>query len=319
MESRMTGCGHRHDAASRRLQVRLPLRAQVGENGEHAAVILGRGGQAKLREDARHVLLDGAVGDDELLGDPGVGAALGHEAEDLTLPRRELVDRIVPPPPPDELRDDRRVEGRPALAHTADRVCELVHVRYAVLEQIADAFGALGEKLHRVRRLYVLREDEHAAGGVLLADLLGGAEALVGMGRRHADVHDGHVRGVAADLEHELVRVPGLADDLEPGLVEDARDALAKENGVLCQDYPHGISARIRVPCPGALSTCRRPSRASTRSARPRRPEPFSGSAPPTPSSATSTTALPFRRITRTPTADACAYLATLASASETT
>jgi hypothetical protein len=70
MDSRMTGCGRGDDAASRRLQVRLPLRAEVGENGEHAAVILRRGGQAKLREDTRDVLLDGAVGDDELLGDP---------------------------------------------------------------------------------------------------------------------------------------------------------------------------------------------------------------------------------------------------------
>ena len=70
MDGRMTGHRHGEDAASRRLQVRLPLRVQVGENGEHAAVILRRGGEAKLREDARHVLLDRALGDDELLGDP---------------------------------------------------------------------------------------------------------------------------------------------------------------------------------------------------------------------------------------------------------
>src|SRR4029078_3076510 len=135
-------------------------------------------------------------------------------------------------------------------------------VRPAVLEQVAAALGPLGQELHRIRRLDVLGEYEHTAGGVLLADLLGGAKTLVGMRRRHADVHDRHVRRVAPHLQQELVRVPGLADDLEPGLVEDARHALAEEDGVLCQDYPHGISARIMVPRPGALSTSRVPASA---------------------------------------------------------
>src|SRR5215212_1331792 len=109
---------------------------------------------------------------------------------------------------------------------------------------------------------------------MLLADLLSRAQALVGMRRRHADIDDRHVRRVAPHLEHQLVGVPRLPDDVEAGVGEDARDALTEKNGIIRDDYPHGISARMRVPRPGSLSTRRTPSSDSTRSASPRRPDP---------------------------------------------
>ena len=80
-----------------------------------------------------------------------------------------------------------------------------------------------------------------------------------------------------------------------------------------------GISAVMRVPRPGALSTSRWPLSASTRAASPRRPEPPAGSAPPTPSSVTLTVAAPFVRLMLTVAPDACAYLPTFVIASATT
>ena len=53
--------------------------------------------------------------------------------------------------------------------------------------------------------------------------------------------------------------VPVWATTSKPCVLEQARDALAKEDGVLGDDYPHGISARIRVPRPGGLSTAEAP------------------------------------------------------------
>ena len=68
-----------------------------------------------------------------------------------------------------------------------------------------------------------------------------------------------------------------------------------------------GISAHTRVPAEAGLSSPSRPSRASTRSASPRRPEPREGSAPPIPSSTTSTRAAPLARLIRTSTVEAFA------------
>jgi hypothetical protein len=64
------------------------LGAEIREHREDAVVILGGGREAQLPEDARHVLLDGAFGDDEPLGDARVRASLGHQLEDLALARR---------------------------------------------------------------------------------------------------------------------------------------------------------------------------------------------------------------------------------------
>jgi hypothetical protein len=69
-------------------------------------------------------------------------------------------------------------------------VQELLHVGDAVLEQVADP-AAAGQQGHGVVDLGVGRQDQDGRVGVVLADQLGGLQALGGVARGHADVdHD---------------------------------------------------------------------------------------------------------------------------------
>src|SRR5439155_14582597 len=123
---------------------------------------------------------------------------------------------------------------------------------------------------------------------------------VVGVGRGHADVDHCHIRLVRPHLAREVLGVARLRDDLMARLLEQPHDALAHQYRVVGHHYAHGIAAFTVVPSPGRLFISRTPSRAATRSASPRRPDPTVGSAPPTPSSRTSTVTPDAPRSTRT-------------------
>jgi len=61
------------------------LRAQVGEHGEHPAVVVVSFLETELAKDRPYVTLDRALAEDDPLADPGVRAALGHQGQALTL------------------------------------------------------------------------------------------------------------------------------------------------------------------------------------------------------------------------------------------
>ena len=81
-------------------------RTEVRQDGEHAAVVVLRVGQLELPEDVADVLLGGAFGDAEELGDPDVGPTLRHGREHLAFAWRERGQRIVGPVANHELGDD---------------------------------------------------------------------------------------------------------------------------------------------------------------------------------------------------------------------
>src|SRR5207302_29988 len=88
---------------------------EKGDDGEDAAVVLLGLLQVELGQDAAYVLLDRAFADEELAGDSGVGATLGHERQHLPLAGGEPGEGIVDPVGRDELVDEARIDDRSAL------------------------------------------------------------------------------------------------------------------------------------------------------------------------------------------------------------
>src|ERR1700689_3666791 len=113
--------------------------------------------QPELGEDARHVPLDGGDGDDQRVCDSPVGATLSHQREHLAVPRSESVDWTALSTSADQPGDDLRVQHGPARSHAPDGVDEARDIADAMLEEVADALGTIGEKLERVMILQELR------------------------------------------------------------------------------------------------------------------------------------------------------------------
>ena len=122
----------------------------------------------------------------------------------------------------------------PAAIRRSD-VDEFVHVQDATLEQVADPIPGR-EELRRLLDLDMCREDEDAGFRKLLADRVRCLEPLGRMRRRHPNVDDHELRLVLAHELEQLVRVARLADDLEVGPLEQAREPFAQKDVVVGHD-----------------------------------------------------------------------------------
>ena len=129
-------------------------------------------GELELGEDAVDVLFDGVLADTERPGDALLLLPLCRQREDFALALAQGVEGVVVAPGPvDELGDDGGVENGAALGDSADARGELVEGGEAVLEQVADAFGAVLDQLEGVAWLEVLGEDDDADARPAGADL----------------------------------------------------------------------------------------------------------------------------------------------------
>ena len=144
---------------------------QVRQNGQHAPVPRRARRQLELGEDARDVALHHALAD----------AEARRRSPGWTGPRpcarapRARAARACRAGPRGARRSSIRAttsgsSAEPPCPTWRTALAKRVAVGHAVLEQVADALGALPQQLHRVGHLDVLREHEHAGAGQLLAD-----------------------------------------------------------------------------------------------------------------------------------------------------
>src|SRR5262249_32026331 len=192
-------------------------------------------GQPQLGEDAADVLLDRALGDDEPGCDAVVRVTLRHQCQYLSLPRRQLAERIAAVPLRDELVDEGRVHDRAAARDPFERVDEVGDAHDPALQQVADSLTAF-EEVDRGLDLDVRREQQDPDLRELAADSARRLEALPRLRWRHADVDHRKIRCLVAHDLIERVRVAGLADDLVAGVRQEARHPLTEENVIIGYD-----------------------------------------------------------------------------------
>ena len=157
--------------------------------------------------------------------------------------------------PADELGDHLGVDHRPTGGDPLHRLDHLADVGDPVLEQVADPAGPVLQELDGVVWLDVLRHHQHPNRGVFGADVVGGVEALVRVGRGHADVNDDCVGRVGPDPRDELLAVADLGGHADPGGLEHSGQALAEQHRVVGDHDLHGSSAVTQVPSPVRLRT----------------------------------------------------------------
>ena len=80
--------------------------------------------------------------------------------------------------------------------------------------------------------------------GHWLADLARRLQTLGGLGGRHPDVGEHHVRPQRGDQLQQLLRVPGGADHVQAGVGQHPAQSLAQQHGVLGDDHPQRCRRR---------------------------------------------------------------------------
>ena len=95
-------------------------------------------------------------------GDGGVGAALGHESQDLALAGGQDGERVGAARRAQELGHDFGVQGGTSYGDALEGFDEVADVGHPVLQQVADAGGVVGQQVGGIAGFDVLGEEQDA-------------------------------------------------------------------------------------------------------------------------------------------------------------
>jgi hypothetical protein len=255
------------------------------------------------------VLLHRPLGDLEALGDALVRAPFRHELEHLALAVGERAQRPVLRVARQQPRDDLRVERRAAGDDAPQRAGELVDVADAVLEQVAEPLGVLGEQARRVPTS-TCWERSRSDPGMPRADLAAAAQP--------SSVNVGGMRMSTIATSAGARRPPAALAGAEPrgtSIPRAQSEAMPSRTGLSSAITTRTAAPRDHGPAPGGLVTKQPAVQRLDAVGKPRSPSRAPASAPPTPSSAISMRRRPRAR-ERT-SRGGPAYLPTFVSASQ--
>src|SRR4051794_2014145 len=94
------------------IRMSAPLRAQVGQDGQDAPVVVLAGRHPELGEDRGDVLLHASLADAEAVADALVRPALGDQLQDLRLALGQAVERAAAADARQQPGDDLAIERR---------------------------------------------------------------------------------------------------------------------------------------------------------------------------------------------------------------
>jgi hypothetical protein len=137
------------------------------------------------------------------------------------------------------LADDLGVQRGAAAGDPGQGVGEFGHVGDPVLEEVADAGGVAFQQPRRVPGLDVLGEHQDPGLGVVAAEMEGGPQPLVGVRRRHPDIHHGDVGPMLCHGCEQGVAVGHGGAHLVTAVLEQPDETLPHQGGVLGDHDPH--------------------------------------------------------------------------------
>src|SRR6266545_3149463 len=211
---------------------------------------LGPAGHLELRQDARHVVLHGLLGEVELLADLAVGAPVRDQRQDPFLLRRQPGQALVAhqvlalAEAVQDGRGDRGIQQALARADRPDGPDQL-----AGLDLLEDVSG--GPRHDRGEQRLVVGErgqHEDLRGRPPGPDLAGGLDPGAVL---QADVHDHHVGTGPFGLVDGLPDRAGLRGDHDVlGGLQERPDAAAHDLVVVDEHHPERRSLRHRLHAP---------------------------------------------------------------------